>query len=78
MAWERLEKSTEGNLEKVWWKLGEVWGSLGDPAGGKILGKGEPVKSPKEAQEKSGEGLLEAWGRPCKSLVKAWSKGLGK
>ena len=78
MAWERLEKSTEGNLEKVWWKLGEVWGSLGDPAGGKKLGKGKPGKSLKEAQGKSGEGLLEVWGRPCKSFVKADGKGLGK
>ena len=77
MAWERLEKSKEGNLEKVWWKLGEVWGSLGDPAGGNTkMGKGEPGKSLKEAPGKSGES--EVWGRPCKSFVKAWGKGLGK
>ena len=42
------------------------------------MGKGEPGKSLKEAQGKSGAGLLEVWGRHCKSFVKANGKGLGK
>ena len=54
-------------------KYGEAWEIQ---RGEKKIGKGEPGKSLKEAPGKSGES--EVWGRPCKSFVKAWGKGLGK